>query len=81
MAYLLLCLLLHDPQEVKIINVKQVCPSTEYKFYLHDKTSSVKGGRIGTSVPKFIIQCLTHYIIFSRSSPKDPMGTLAKEHT
>ena len=40
--------------------------------FIYDKTSPSKGGMIGTVYHNFIIQYLSHFIVFSRSSPKDP---------
>ena len=46
--------------------------------FIYDKTSPSKGGVIGTMYPNSSFSTY-RIIIFSRSSPRDPMGTLVKE--
>ena len=48
--------------------------------FIYDKTSPSKGGMIGTVYWNSSFSTNHIIIVFSRSSPEDPIGTLVKEH-
>ena len=48
--------------------------------FIYDKTYPSKGGMIGTVDQSSSFSTNQIVIVFSRSSPRDAMGTLAKEH-